>query len=646
MKQGQIAIFLLIAVILLVSISLYYLYRNDFALTQRAIDPTFLPVRNLVENCLATIGEDGVNLLGLHGGYLVLPSQLENNPSASIALDPNGEFRTPLWVFRGESFVPTKEGMEQDLTTYINDRLNECADFSSIASQFTVKKKSAPRVRVTIAASDVEIFLEQDFDVTQKATQKVIEIDSFQTLLQVKLGQIYSSAVNLLRSEKEGLFLENATLNLFTANPAIPFTDLRVDCTPQSWDVQTVKDEMLSTLAANIPRIRIKGAPHVPFERPIAEYLDATSYDMDDIFEGKYPKYAPPDLYEYTHLYWDPQVGDIPFEAKVLYDAKWGMDLDAQPSRNGRLRTTKIPMSSKFLDFFCLNLHHFTYSIQYPVIIKLMQPDAFAGRGFSFEYGTTVIIKENKPSREPVEINPFVGATYDRDFCNDVGDTSATIQARGIKDGYLNVVLNDVNVSMRCVRSLCPLGLTHATGSGTYLSVSLPQGCQNPTFIGKKAGYLPGESQDDDNDGFTLLDLVALHKLEVKPIVWPYQSVGNSFSNTQLMDEDMRLIVRMSSPKHDISLVYPKQDRLPVYVDLALEDSAYDIYAVLFRGDQAIGGYQGQLHIDLGKAIDAQVLTLPIIEYRPTPISDEDKTAMLKYIATGNYQEVAKVELQ
>ena len=40
------------------------------------------------------------------------------------------------------------------------------------------------------------------------------------------------------------------------------------------------------------------------------------------------------------------------------------------------------------------------------------------------------------------------------------------------------------------------------------------------------------------------------------------------------------------------------------------------------------------------------MLKIPLVEYRPTPASDDDRTAMLKYLATGNYQEVAQIELE
>lgn len=595
---------------------------------------------------MSNIGEDGVRLLGLQGGYLTYPAPLANNPSATIANDPNGQFTTPFWLFRGESYVPTVQSMETDLTSYINGRLHECLDFSSIQTQFDVKMKSSPRLKVTVAAEDVNIFLDYTVESREKATQKTIDIDTFDVRLPVNLKRMYQTGLNLLRHEKEDLFLENASLNLFTADPAIPFTDMRVDCGSQSWETDTIKDEMIATLAANVPRIRIKGAKHAPFERPIEEYLEATAFSTDDILAGKYPKSTPPDLYEYTHLYWDPHLGDVPFEIKVLYEQSWGMDFEAKPSKGGRLKTTKIPMSNKFLDFLCLNLNHFTYSVQYPVIVKLQQPEAFEGRGFVFQYAMPVVIKENKASREPLEISPFIGATYDRNFCDDLGDQIQTIEVRGLKEGYLNVPLNNANVSMRCVRSLCPLGITAPTGAGTYLRARLPQGCLYPTFIASKEGFLQGEVQENDNDGFVDIDLVALHKVEIKPVVYVYQSVGNVFSGTQFMDADSRLVVRMSSPRHDLSVVYPNENHSMVTAQIALEDTTYEVYAVLFRGDEPIGGYQGQFKLDLAKGIDAENLMLPVIDYRPTPATDEDRTAMLKYISTGNYQEVAKIELQ
>jgi hypothetical protein len=78
-----------------------------------------------------------------------------------------------------------------------------------------------------------------------------------------------------------------------------------------------------------------------------------------------------------------------------------------------------------------------------------------------------------------------------------------------------------------------------------------------------------------------------------------------------------------------------------------MDDAHYDIDAILSLRDNQVGGYNAQaLKIAASDAQAATTLEIPLIEYLPVAITDEQKLKMITYILEGDYRETLKPELE
>ncbi len=86
-ERGQIAIFVVIAIVLVATILGFVFLEKDVTeeqITQEekkaaSVDIEVMPVYNFVQECLEKYSVEGTNILGARGGYIYLPENVETN---------------------------------------------------------------------------------------------------------------------------------------------------------------------------------------------------------------------------------------------------------------------------------------------------------------------------------------------------------------------------------------------------------------------------------------------------------------------------------------------------------------------------------------------------------------------------------------
>lgn len=266
------------------------------------------------------------------------------------------------------------------------------------------------------------------------------------------------------------------------------------------------------------------------------------------------------------------------------------------------------------------------------------------------------------------------------------------------QDGFLsNAGLEGANITYRCAGRRCTLGTTRAEAGMYALITPLPSGCKNPAVIAEKEGYLMGESfvrnsqgkegnnVNPENGGnygnpgnhgnqgsrgipgdrgeTTLIPLTRLKTLELHAMKTPYFGLDKKTGEVQELAPDENLTIRIQALDKDYqqSVLYPlsalsgaaptsppsrstspavsssiiSSGLPPNQITLIEGNEHYRIDAVLTKGDRIIGGGFAENLTITGKEISqASAAEINVVEYRPTPITDAEESAMALYLTS------------
>lgn len=359
-KRGQITLFIIIGLILLLSITLLIYYRNLTLKEPEIVPPQFNPVKEYVSSCLKITGRDAVELLGQQSGYIEIPQAwlLDRDSYISYA----GIMNIPYWYYLGESRVPSQEVIEQQISEYIESNLNDCLqDFAPFEATFGISEKRDLDVITTLDKKDVRIEADFLLRVKSKADSKATYLSDFSAILDVDLLEAYELARKMMEYENENMPIENATMDMVSMHPDIPESGMTFHCGREQWYLHEIKDELSTIMRYQLSRVRIKNTNYLDFVAPEEEYEYFADFTLEDVMNGRVPDRAPPeDSYEFFHYFWDIGMPKSDLRATMQYEPAWGMDINARPSSGGVLRSNVRKGVKKYLNFMCVNFYHFT----------------------------------------------------------------------------------------------------------------------------------------------------------------------------------------------------------------------------------------------------------------------------------------------
>ena len=590
-KKAQITLFIIIGIIILFSTAIVlYIKSKNTVIPEVDVPSDVRPVHDYITQCVKEVSKQGLIILGEQGGYINIPRRILMQ-QAYLSPDGAGIVKMPYWYYYGENRIPPEDFVVMQLENYTETNLNSCLqNFSSLQDKFIVKGISRVKAKATLADENVIIDVYYRVSVKNKAKGKEKTLDRYVAVHPVKLKKILEFANSTMVYENTEMFLEKTTIDFMAMHPDIPFTDLIFSCRPLVWKVSEVKQNLQDLLYYNFPRIRFDNTNYQPFSASSSVYEKLRDYTIEDLYKGNYPDIAKPDdAYDYFHLFYKTTNKKYPFLiAKVIYNPDWGMTLRSRPSSGGLMKSNAMKGAASYLRFLCLNLYHFTYDVQYPVMFVLKQPDAFAGEGYTFKFTTPVIIDHNQGNRVANTFSFFTGV-YDnvQDYCNDRELSKVYIKAKGIKHNTLNQPLKNVNVSYDCFRYKCYLGKTDTRG---MLETSLPKTCSFGFIEASVDGYLKTIKQYDGKDIFN----IELPKLQEFNVTVVKNKDGNPTAEMSLINNEMVLISLVSN-EYDYSIftVYNKSSSM--LMPLIYENTNYTLDLILFDPDNndILGGYRG-----------------------------------------------------
>ncbi|MFH1307691.1 MAG: hypothetical protein ABIH72_02465, partial [archaeon] len=255
-KRGQVTIFVIIAIIIIAAVIVFFSIRGRINLG--GIPARFEAVEQQFLGCIEDYSISGVSLLEEHGGYIYLPEFEPGSDYAPVSnqLDFLGT-SVPYWYYiSGNNIikeqVPSKNDMEKQLETYLEENL-EC-DFSNFQEQGFFIDVGEINADVKILDYNVDINIKADLEASFE--EQSVRISNHNQDIDTSLGKFYNTAIKIYNTEKQESFLESYGLDVLYLYA--PVNDVELTCSPKTWVVEDIKQEVKNALEANTIMLKTK----------------------------------------------------------------------------------------------------------------------------------------------------------------------------------------------------------------------------------------------------------------------------------------------------------------------------------------------------------------------------------------------------
>ena len=655
-KKSQVTLFIIIGIVILLTAAIFYFIRESRIYVEpELIEPELMPIKNYIETCIELTAEDAIGILGLQGGYIDIPKEINDEKYAYIKIDDTGFFKIPFWYYNGLSRIPSVNLMETQISDYVTKNIGECIrEFIAFENEFDITEIKKLKTKTSIGENNVLVEVDYPIRIKDKGKGKVSYVREFSSEVFVKLKQAYDLGVKIMQQENKDLFFEDITIELLTMNPEIPTDGLEVTCKQKKWFLSDIKKEMQNMLYYNIPQVRVRNTNYLAFMEDESVYEELRKTTFEDINEGRYPEIeAPEDAYAYNHYLWDVKTKPQDLTVAFSYLPNYGMNIDARPSEGGILKSGVGEGPTKYLGFMCLNFYHFTYDLWYPIEVMIRDDTAFANKGFVFRFGFPVLIDHNQGRRIDFGRSLFTSIVpeYTKE-CTQLAGEIYDIRALGLESGVFGVELDNVNISYNCYRDACELGTTKADGGVYRLRTQLPSNCAHGILEAKKEGYLKGETQVLD-DNYIEINMRKLKKFDFKVVQHKYFD-GVIKEEEELKNYSSALISLQSHDEKNLVQYkkYPFDEEVSVegkQVELIEDYSKYalDIILVDDVDGVAIGGYNANWTVSYEEMYGKDSIVFHVVEYLPKPLDENTTYTMLEFLDENKeYKQELRPEFQ
>lgn len=410
-KKGQVTIFIIVGVVLVIIAGLaLILLNNDNSISEDAftsIPPVrdeYKPIQSFTEKCISEISFQGLDLLGLHGGYIdpldsdtvgfQMKEDMENPYSSDgVYLTESMDTFIPYWYYNSgnsnddiivsDSLAPSLDQSALYLSKYVDDNIIEClndySEFLERGIEVTIESQPSSEVLFT----DTETLIKTKIKLSVERTDgSVEEINEFLTRVDVPYKKYYSMAVTILSREVEHSFFENFVKYLISyygradANSIPPFYAADNNEVAIIWPKQIVEMRFKDLLSSYIPLFR------VPQTKGYVE-PDLSSFSEEEA--GFYNLFKMP---LFNEDYSEVDVGFL-----YLY---WPIYLDVYPNRGDLIvpRTDYFP-GKNIVTAQKDNAYKFYYDVSFPLVVQLHEDNVGQGRGFTFLFAMEPSIINN-----------------------------------------------------------------------------------------------------------------------------------------------------------------------------------------------------------------------------------------------------------
>lgn len=185
-SKGQVALFVIIGIILVVTIGLiFYFYSSSLdkstekqVTKETDLDDANRNVRAVVETCLNNVGKEGIILMSNSGLYI--------KPKEYVSYF---DYQVAYLYDRGSNRVPTIEVMEKQLDDYVNENIENC-----IVTNYEIEFLSEPVTKTEIL--DDKVLFALELPIKMKYKNSFSDINGYTTEVPLRIGKLRNEVIN------------------------------------------------------------------------------------------------------------------------------------------------------------------------------------------------------------------------------------------------------------------------------------------------------------------------------------------------------------------------------------------------------------------------------------------------------------------
>ncbi len=603
-SKSQVSIFMILALIIILGGVLYFFYqRLSVEREVEIVHPDIAPIREYIENCIKSAAEDGLDRIGLSGGYITVPDSIGKNPRAYLSNPPGSGFKIPYWWHDGITSIPTEDLISQQLASYIKLEIKNCINnFEPFAERFSINELKEKSVDVKLNENDVSISMYYPLEIAAKDGKLKNIIQNFAHIAPIRLKKVYELAKLLMERENNEYFLERKTIDLYSMDVDIPTTDVEATCKAKTWRLSEIRRKLMTLLRVNLPYIRIKG----------------TDYNPNLYVPNPNGKSVYSETYFQHHYVWDiDKDADKKYKnmkVAFAYD-DWPLFIYARPSQNGIL-SSNAQKGSDALSFFCLHIWHFTYDIGYPVMVTIFDQESKDNKPFQFSFAFRVSIDHNQPKRINTgttlfEIEPDISS---EEYCNSLQNeiTIFTVNNATGDD------LQNVELTFACGRYYCDMGQSDwlSLGAAAGITKRFPY-CVNGIIKGAKDGFEESRSfiQTDVDGKSYLLLLNPIREFKNYKVVKHLLSSPGAVGNAEELAENEKVSIQIKGKNigFEAFAAYPKEGDFSIRLPDG-RDAVYEVAIYVADEENIVGGYIGEWKLSKEELSGASEIVFHVIE--------------------------------
>ena len=184
-KKGQITIFIIIAVIIIGAVILYFLLGNKLnsGISGQYTDNVY----DYVEVCIEEGGEEAIYEISKNGGYNIQP-------------EISTESGYPYYYINQTSYMPTKENIENELSSYVQGYTANCVRDFKTFSDLNIYKGNI-EVKTDIQEDKVIYDVHYPLSIIKNNETSVLE-DWEGISFDIRLGTVYVSILQFIKAQK------------------------------------------------------------------------------------------------------------------------------------------------------------------------------------------------------------------------------------------------------------------------------------------------------------------------------------------------------------------------------------------------------------------------------------------------------------
>jgi len=185
-KRGQITVFMIIGVLILISVVLFFLLKSDIVKEEipQEVILSGQNVRNYIQSCLETTAKEAILENGFSGAYFILPDF-----STTDLFD-----NVPYYLVLGKNLAPSDEMIAEEIGKYVDSFLDLCLDGFKTFEGYDIKE-GQPSSEVKLSAK--RIIVKTNLPITITIGDSTKDISKFE--VQIPADQFYN---NILTARK------------------------------------------------------------------------------------------------------------------------------------------------------------------------------------------------------------------------------------------------------------------------------------------------------------------------------------------------------------------------------------------------------------------------------------------------------------